>query len=484
MKIQAVFFDMGGTIETFWHTRELRLEATPGIQQRLTSAGIDLNLSNEQLYEVIARGLSCYHRWRMVSLEELPTQRIWLEYIFEGFDLDPKALAAIAEDLMLYIETHYYQRQMRPEMPAVLDAVQKMGLKIGLISNVSSRGQVPTNLTAYGLRHYFDPLVLSSEYGRRKPDPAIFHYAARLAHVPASRCVYVGDRIARDILGARKAGYGMAIQIRHDFNHGEDDHGATPDAVINEMTELLDILKTALHRSADDQSLADGDTQPVRALLFDAGDVLYYRPKRNRKLNTFLKEMGLHVKADHMPQKNLLVQQAYQGQISQDQYREKILQLYGVTQPDQIERGKRILEEEDDDVHFFADIPQTLKALKDQGYLLGIVTDTASSVHTKLKWFEIGGFEDVWDTVISSREMGVRKPHPQIYQAALQQLGIKADQAIFVGHKATELDGARALGMKTVAFNYEKKAEADVYISHFSDLLNIAFIKRSEKISG
>lgn len=115
---------------------------------------------------------------------------------------------------------------------------------------------------------------------------------------------------------------------------------------------------------------------------------------------------------------------------------------------------------------------------------MGIVTDTAASVHTKLKWFEKGGFGDVWDTIISSREMGVRKPHPQMYQAALQQLGVRADQAIFVGHKASELDGARAVGLKTVAFNFEKKAEADFYIKNFSDLLDIAFIKCSEQVSS
>ncbi len=115
---------------------------------------------------------------------------------------------------MFFIETHYYQRAMRPEVPGVLEAIHKMGLKIGLISNVNSRGQVPANLEQYGIRHYFDPIVLSSEYGRRKPDPAIFHYAARLANVPTSDCVYIGDRIARDILGARRAGFRLAVQIR------------------------------------------------------------------------------------------------------------------------------------------------------------------------------------------------------------------------------------------------------------------------------
>ncbi len=73
MKIQAVIFDMGGTIETFGYTRELRLETTAIIQQRLIDAGIDLRLSNEHLYDVISCGLDRYKRWCLRSLEELPS---------------------------------------------------------------------------------------------------------------------------------------------------------------------------------------------------------------------------------------------------------------------------------------------------------------------------------------------------------------------------------------------------------------------------
>jgi putative hydrolase of the HAD superfamily len=243
MKVQAVFFDMGGTIETFGYTPELRLEVTPIIQQRLAQAGIDLPLTNEELYKVISSGLGRYKRWSIQTLEELAPQRVWSDYIFAELQVDETKLATIAEDLAFLIETRFYQRAMRPEMPAVLQEIREMGLKIGLISNVNSRGQVPTNLKEYGIIDYFHPIVLSSEYGRRKPDPAIFHYAARLASVPTSQCVYVGDRVARDIEGAHRAGFGLAVQIRHDFEHGENDEGSKPDAVIEDMTELLDILR-------------------------------------------------------------------------------------------------------------------------------------------------------------------------------------------------------------------------------------------------
>ncbi len=70
-------------------------------------------------------------------------------------------------------------------------------------------------------------------------------------------------------------------------------------------------------------------------------------------------------------------------------------------------------------------------------------------------------------------DIGTRKPDPRIYQAVLQQLGVPSDQAIFVGHKASELAGARAVGMQTVAFNYDADASADYFIEKFSDLLNV-----------
>ena len=122
-----------------------------------------------------------------MSLIELPSEKVWSDYIFNGIDIDRKALSSISEELMLFFETRFYFREMRPEVPDVLEKIRNRKLKIGLISNVNSRGQVPLNLDLYKIKHYFDPIVLSSEYGRRKPDPAIFHYAARIGECAHKR---------------------------------------------------------------------------------------------------------------------------------------------------------------------------------------------------------------------------------------------------------------------------------------------------------
>ena len=481
MSIQAVFFDMGGTIDTYGYTRELRLERTPGIQQRLQSAGINLDFSNEELYEVVSAGLARYHTWSLESLEELPPESVWGEYILPEYSVDRNALDAIAEELMCYIETRYYERKMRPEVPAVLEAIKEMGLKIGLISNVNSRGQVPTNLTEYKLERYFDPVVLSSEYGRRKPDPAVFHYAARLANIPTSHCIHVGDRIVRDVLGARRAGFRLAVQIKHDFKHGESDEGATPDYVIGCLTELLDILNLERKRITPDPRTADGSPCRVRALLFDAGDLLYFRPERGKFFTEFLEELDLNSEEKYSNERYLLRQQAYRGEMDQEEYQREILNLYGITEPEQVDRGLKAMKKDENNVQFFEGVKETLLTLKEAGYLLGIVTDTANPLYAKLNWFERGGFGHVWDAITSSLDVGVRKPDPKIYCAALKQLGVAVEQAVFLGHKKSELDGARNVGIRTIAFNYDDDALADYYVDKFADILKVPLLIRKKK---
>ncbi len=471
MPIRTVFFDMGGTIDTYWYSREMRLAETPELQTLLASQGINLGLTDLQLYELVTSGQARYHQWRLASLEELPPGQVWREFILGvGYDQFPQ-LETAADDLMVWLETHYSHRKMRPEIPGVLDAIQQMGLKIGLISNVNSRGQVPRNLDLYGIRRFFNPIILSSEYRRRKPDPAIFHHAARLANSPTSECIYIGDRIARDILGARRAGFRLAIQINHEFNHGESDTGATPDFVINDMRGLLKILEK--EKQAEKLHPIRRLKNKLRAILFDADGVLYYRKDKEREYNKIFKEFGIKSRIFPEAEKERYRQMASIGLITFEKYKEEVLKLLGVTDPLQISRGIQIAQEEHENVHFFADTRKTLTQLKKKDLYLGVVTDTAHPLHMKINKLERGGFGDLWDAIIASREVGIQKPDPRIYLLALQQLGIQPHQAIFVGHKATELEGAQKTGISTVALNYEEGAKADYYIDKISDLIDL-----------
>jgi FMN phosphatase YigB (HAD superfamily) len=67
------------------------------------------------------------------------------------------------------------------------------------------------------------------------------------------------------------------------------------------------------------------------------------------------------------------------------------------------------------------------------------------------------------------------KPQPQIYQYALDQLHLRPNQAGFVGHATDELEGAKAMGLYTIAFAPDDPTiKTDAHLVQFSDLMQLA----------
>lgn len=70
-----------------------------------------------------------------------------------------------------------------------------------------------------------------------------------------------------------------------------------------------------------------------------------------------------------------------------------------------------------------------------------------------LEWFEDGVF---------SHEVGKRKPHPDVYKAALQKAGVNAEEAVFIDDKPKLLVPAAEMGMTTFAFESPEKLREDL----------------------
>jgi putative hydrolase of the HAD superfamily len=141
---------------------------------------------------------------------------------------------------------------MRPEAPAALKALADRGYRLGVISNVLSLGQVNHNLQLYGLASRFDAIVTSSGLGTRKPNPRIFWEAARLIGLPPEACAYVGDTISRDVIGSRRAGYALAIQIRSFLTKVADGDSQTesPDFAVDSLLQVLDAVDHTVWQAA------------------------------------------------------------------------------------------------------------------------------------------------------------------------------------------------------------------------------------------
>jgi HAD superfamily hydrolase (TIGR01509 family) len=61
------------------------------------------------------------------------------------------------------------------------------------------------------------------------------------------------------------------------------------------------------------------------------------------------------------------------------------------------------------------------------------------------------GLAELLDVIVFSEEVGYRKPQPEIFLAALEQLGVDPENAMFVGDGLdTDVQGAAQVGMATV----------------------------------
>lgn len=69
---------------------------------------------------------------------------------------------------------------------------------------------------------------------------------------------------------------------------------------------------------------------------------------------------------------------------------------------------------------------------------------------------------DAFDVIVISAEEKIAKPDPRIYHLALERLGVKADEAIFLDDFIENIDAAKALGLLGVHFRSSAQALQDI----------------------
>lgn len=71
-------------------------------------------------------------------------------------------------------------------------------------------------------------------------------------------------------------------------------------------------------------------------------------------------------------------------------------------------------------------------------------------------------FEDAFDTMVISGEVGMTKPDPNIFRLALEKLGVVANEAIFVDDFRRNVEAASLLGMHTVHFQTAEQMRREI----------------------
>lgn len=92
-----------------------------------------------------------------------------------------------------------------------------------------------------------------------------------------------------------------------------------------------------------------------------------------------------------------------------------------------------------------------LDALRARGLRLGLVSNAIDPGWILRRDLEEQGLAERLDVAVFSSEVGKRKPHPALFEAALSALGADPARTVFVGDRLFEdVLGARELGMTTI----------------------------------
>lgn len=230
--IEAVVFDWGGTLDDGAWSDEIALAAN--------EAGLDAidrhDIESADLNGWLEANASMF---RLDSIDEVDLSEIVRACL--------GALGCRLSDEELEAYMHAWQRvvsavaTLHPDSLRLLDELRDRGLRLGLISNAFTPGRfLLPGLEASGLGSRIDVVVISADHGKRKPHPSIFRAALEQLGVPAERAIFVGDRLDKDIVGARAVGM-ITVQATWFLAEEPGDDNAA-DFVAGEPDEILDIV--------------------------------------------------------------------------------------------------------------------------------------------------------------------------------------------------------------------------------------------------
>ncbi|WP_157800152.1 HAD family hydrolase [Sporolactobacillus pectinivorans] len=101
----------------------------------------------------------------------------------------------------------------------------------------------------------------------------------------------------------------------------------------------------------------------------------------------------------------------------------------------------------------YDDTIYTLEALKKQGVKIGILTDVPYGMDRDYVLSDIEVFKDYIDVLLTSADVGFRKPNKQGYLDLLSKLGVSANNLVFVGDEQKDIKGANSIGTYSVLIN-------------------------------
>ncbi len=103
---------------------------------------------------------------------------------------------------------------------------------------------------------------------------------------------------------------------------------------------------------------------------------------------------------------------------------------------------------------------ELMAQLRDEGYRMALLTNNVREWESH--WRAMAPIDDIFELVVDSAFVGMRKPDPEIYELTLQGLGVAGEACLFIDDLEPNCVAARATGMQTVVYRDAEQAVAEI----------------------
>lgn len=202
MAIKGILFDLYGTLIDI-ETDESLEEIYRGIAHYLAYHGVYLHRweVRDHYYYIMKQ----QKETRGEKYPEIDVEEIWDGFLEQRGVKGTPARRELARILaQLYRGISCKRLQLFPDVKKVLDEL-KARYHLAIISDAQPCFALP-EIRAVGLEGYFDPVIISANYGFRKPDSRLFRKALEIMKLTPPEVIYAGNDMFRDIYGASLLG--------------------------------------------------------------------------------------------------------------------------------------------------------------------------------------------------------------------------------------------------------------------------------------
>jgi putative hydrolase of the HAD superfamily len=204
----------------------------------------------------------------------------------------------------------------------------------------------------------------------------------------------------------------------------------------------------------------------IKAVLFDWFNTLvHYDPPREELYRKVFMESGINVSFKEI-YKGLLVGDRYffsaqaRARVRGISFEERAGQFtlycraiaaeagHEISPELQLDIITRVLKQFTGDYTLYDDVLPVFQWLKQKGLIIGVITNADRNVADLIDKL---GAKPFLDVLVTSGEVGVEKPSPAIFLAALERAKVKNQEAVYIGDQyQSDVLGAGGVGMKAI----------------------------------